>query len=147
MSSKELTIGDLSRATGCNAQTIRYYEKIGLMPSPQRTPGKQRRYQARHMTLLAFIRHARMLGFPLEAIRELLRLAAHPEQPCSTADSLARAQLRDVETRISRLEGLRRELKRMVDECEGQRVEQCRILEVLSDHGQCLGEHESIQTP
>jgi DNA-binding transcriptional MerR regulator len=141
MPSDNLTIGDLSRATGCNAQTIRYYEKIGLMPLPQRTAGKQRRYEPKHLSLLAFIRHARMLGFPLEAIRELLELAAHPEQPCAGADSLARAQLRDVEDRIDRLKGLRRELKRMVDECDGKRVEHCRIIEVLADHGQCLDEH------
>jgi DNA-binding transcriptional MerR regulator len=139
-----LTIGDLSRATGCNAQTIRYYEKIGLLPCPLRTAGKQRRYNARHLSLLAFVRHARTLGFPLEAIRELLDLAAHPALPCAGADALARAQLRDVDDRIDRLQGLRRELKRMIDECEGKRVERCRIIEVLADHGQCLGEHAPL---
>ena len=74
MSGQEIGIGDLSRATGCKVQTIRYYEEIGLMPEPKRTAGNQRRYGRRHVDRLAFIRHSRELGFSLEAICELLSL-------------------------------------------------------------------------
>jgi DNA-binding transcriptional MerR regulator len=134
------TIGDLAQQTGCKVQTIRYYEEIGLMPEPARTAGNQRRYDQRHADRLAFIRHSRELGFPLEAIRELLNLADHPEQSCESVDSIARAQLVDVERRIGRLRVLKTELERMIAQCGGGRVAECRIIEVLADHSMCLAE-------
>ncbi|MEZ5936345.1 MAG: helix-turn-helix domain-containing protein [Alphaproteobacteria bacterium] len=134
----DYSIGDLPRETGCKVQTIRYYEEIGIMPSPARTAGNQRRYDRRHGDRLAFIRHSRELGFPLDAIRELLRLADHPEQPCDTADSIARAQLRHVKSRIARLQALKAELERMIAECDGGQIADCKVIEVLADHSQCL---------
>ena len=139
------TIGRLARETGCKVQTIRYYEEIGVMPTPNRTAGNQRRYGPRHLERLAFIRHGRQLGFPLEAVRQLLSLADSPEQPCETADRIARTQLREVESRIARLQALKAELQRMVEQCEGDRVADCRVIEVLGDHAQCL--HENHLTP
>lgn len=134
------TIGRLARETGCKVQTIRYYEEIGVMPAPNRTEGNQRRYGPRHMERLAFIRHSRQLGFPLEAIRQLLSLADSPDQPCETADWIARTQLREVESRIVRLQALKTELHRMVEQCEGGQVADCRVIEVLRDHANCLYE-------
>lgn len=136
--SDEFTIGRLAKATGSKVQTIRYYEAIGLMPAPSRTAGNQRRYGARHLERLAFIRHSRQLGFPLEAIRQLLSLADDPDQPCETADRIAQTQLREVESRIERLQALKAELRRMVVQCEGGRVAECRVIEVLADHAHCL---------
>ena len=72
------TIGHLARETGCKVQTIRYYEQIKLMPPPRRTQGNQRRYGPKHVERLAFIRHSRELGFPLDAIRDLLGLGGRP---------------------------------------------------------------------
>ncbi len=132
------TIGRLAKDTGCKVQTIRYYEEVGLMPIPSRTAGNQRRYGPRHVERLAFIRHGRQLGFPLEAIRELLKLADSGEQPCEGADSIARTQLKEVESRIARLLALKVELNRMVEQCAGGQVADCRVIEVLSDHSQCL---------
>ena len=141
----DFTIGDLARETGCKVQTIRYYEEIGLMPEPARTAGNQRRYGQRHVDRLAFIRHSRELGFPLDAIRQLLSLADHPEQSCASADLIARAQLQNVERRIGRLQALKTELERMIEQCAGGKVRDCRVIEVLSDHAQCLAErHPSI---
>jgi Cu(I)-responsive transcriptional regulator len=134
----DYAIGDLARETGCKVQTIRYYEEIGIMPSPARSAGNQRRYDQRHIDRLAFIRHSRDLGFPLDAIRELLRLADHPEQPCDTVDSIARAQLINVESRIARLQALKTELERMIAQCDGGRIADCRVIEVLADHAKCL---------
>lgn len=131
----QFTIGHLSRICGCKLQTIRYYEQIGLMPPPERTAGNQRIYDARHAARLTFIRHSRELGFTLAAIRELLRLADHPERSCATVDKIARDQLVEVESRIKRLAALRAELKRMVNECQGGTVADCRIVEVLANHG------------
>ena len=136
-----LTIGHLAARTGARVQTIRYYEAIGLMPEPGRSAGGQRRYGAPALDRLAFIRHARQLGFPLDAIRELLDLADQPDRPCTEANEIAARHLRLVEQRIARLEALRAELGRMVAECGGGRRAQCRVLEVLGDHAECLTEH------
>lgn len=139
-----LTIGSLARKTGAKVQTIRYYEQIGLMPEPGRTEGGQRRYGDDELDRLAFIRHARQLGFSLEAIRELLDLSDHPDRPCHEADAIARRQLKQVEQRLARLEALRTELKRMVHECSGGQTADCRVLEVLRVHSECLTDHDEI---
>lgn len=136
-----LSIGELATRTGTKVQTVRYYEQIGLMPEPSRTAGGQRRYDEAALDRLAFIRHARQLGFGLDSIRELLDLADRPEQPCAPADSIAHRQLRQVEQRIARLESLRGELQRMIRDCDGGRMAECRVLEVLRDHSQCLTDH------
>ena len=137
-----LSIGTLARRTGTKVQTIRYYEQIGLMPEPDRTAGGQRRYTSAGLDRLAFIRHARQLGFTLEAIRELLDLGDHPDRPCAEADAIARRQLQEVERRLARLQALRTELRRMVQECSGGRSAECRVLEVLRDHSECLTDHD-----
>jgi len=139
-----LTIGALAKKTGAKVQTIRYYEQIGLMPVSARTEGGQRRYGEADFDRLSFIRHARQLGFTLKAIRELLDLSDHPDRPCHEADAIARKQLRQVEQRLARLEALRTELRRMVHECGGGRTADCRVLEVLRDHSECLTDHDEI---
>jgi DNA-binding transcriptional MerR regulator len=141
MESAMLTIGGLAKRTGAKVQTIRYYETIGLLPEPGRTAGGQRRYGPLELDRLSFIRHARQLGFTLDAIRELLDLSDHPERPCEEADAIARRQLREVTQRIARLKALKQELERMVKECAGQKAATCRVLEVLRDHAECLTDH------
>ena len=145
MSKRELSIGELALQTGCKVQTIRYYEQIGLMPEPLRTEGNQRRYGAQHLARLAFVRHSRELGFPLDAIRELLSLADTPDQSCTAADEIARRQLRAVEGRMKRLKALQAELKRMVAQCSGGKISSCRVIEVLADssHAHCLTDRHS----
>jgi len=132
--------GELAKRTGCNAETIRYYEKIGLLPEPGRTAGGQRRYDRATLDRLAFIRHSRQLGFPLVAVREPLDLSDHPDRPCDAADAIAARRLREVERRLARLEALRTELLRMPHECAGGKLSCCRVIEVLRDHGECLTE-------
>jgi len=144
------TIGRLARQTGCKAQTIRWYEQIGLLPAPARTPGNQRVYGPAHAARLAFIRHARELGFSLDDVRELLAMADRPDQPCDAVDALARRQLASVRRRLAALRGLEAELERMIDECRGGRVAECRIIEVVSDHShaRCLtGAHDGALAP
>lgn len=136
----QLTIGDLSRETGCMVQTIRYYERVGVMPEPERSNGNQRLYGPAHLNRLGFIRHGRELGFSLEAIRDLLSLADYPAHSCESADGIARKHLREVESRLARLQALREELKRMVAQCAGGRIADCRVIEVLADHSKCLHE-------
>jgi Cu(I)-responsive transcriptional regulator len=142
--SAEHSIGDLARETGCKVQTIRYYEQIGLMPEAVRTSGNQRRYDQRHIERLSFIRHSRELGFPLHAIRELLSLADMPEQSCAAVDAIARRQLVEVERRLTQLAALKSELQRMITQCQADRIRNCRVIEVLAHHDQCLsGDHRA----
>ena len=144
--SGDLTIGDLGRKTGCKVQTIRYYEQIGLMPAPSRTSGNQRRYNPGHAERLAFIRHSRELGFSLDAIRELLDISDDPERSCETVDRIVRDQLEEVDRRIRSLKAMKGELERMILQCTGDKVADCRIIEVLSDHSLCLVEEHGPAT-
>ena len=143
MASEDLTIGRLAREGGCKVQTIRYYEQIGLMPEPARTEGNQRRYGPQHAQRLAFIRHARELGFPLEAVRELLSLSDDKDRSCAAADAIAKDHLVAVERRIARLTALKTELERMIEQCRGGSIADCRVIEVVADHshGHCLTDH------
>src|SRR5690606_15973562 len=99
-------IGDLARAASTKVETIRYYEKIGLMPKAARTAGNHRAYTAAHRDRLSFIRHARELGFPLDDIRALLDLSDRPDAPCADADEIANRHLTGVRSRIARLQAL-----------------------------------------
>ncbi|MGA8294451.1 MAG: helix-turn-helix domain-containing protein [Rhodoplanes sp.] len=146
MSEKDLTIGQLASQTGCKVQTIRYYEQIALMPEAARTAGNQRRYYRWHLERLAFIRHSRELGFPLDAIRELLSLADNPEQSCEAADRIARRQLEQVKTRILRLDALKAELERMIVQCRGGRIANCRVIEALASYASCESESADLMS-
>lgn len=150
MPKQEFSIGQLAAQTGCKVQTIRYYEQIGLMPEPLRTEGNQRRYGQRHAARLAFVRHSRELGFPLDAIRELLGLADVPDRSCAAADAIARRQLEAVERRIKQLTALKAEFKRMIEQCRGGKICECRVIEVLADssHAHCLKDrHQALEDP
>lgn len=136
-----LSIGRLSQETGVKVPTIRYYEQIGLMPAAERSSGNQRLYGAAARRRLSFIRHARDLGFPLEAIRDLLGLTDQPDQPCTAVDAIARAQLTTIRSRIARLQALEDELVRMIGHCAHGRIAECRVIEVLGDHGLCAHDH------
>jgi len=138
MSDNSFTIGWLAEQTNSKVQTIRYYEQIGLMPTPPRSAGNRRLYGPVYANRLAFIRHSRELGFSLDQIRELLDLSDAPDRPCEEAHNLAQRHLSDVEAKIDRLEGLRAELRRMVSECRGGKVSRCRVIEILSDHSLCV---------
>lgn len=132
----EFSIGALSRRTGVKAPTIRYYESVALTPAPPRSKGKQRRYAEPDVSRLIFIRHARELGFEIEAIRTLLALQDNPNQSCATADHIAHARLADVEQRIRSLTALKAELDLMINGCRHGHVATCHVIEVLADHGQ-----------
>jgi DNA-binding transcriptional MerR regulator len=136
-----MPIGALSEATGVKVPTIRFYEQIGLLPAPLRTQSNRRSYGQPHLQRLRFIRHARDLGFSVDDIRELLAMTAQPQASCDGADSIARRHLGEVERRIAQLQSLRGELQRMIGECSHGRIADCRVIESLADHGQCLHEH------
>jgi DNA-binding transcriptional MerR regulator len=107
------------------------------MPAPLRSEGKLRRYREPEVSRLIFIRHARELGFEIDAIRTLLALQDNPNQSCTSADRIARARLDEVEQRIRSLTALKAELESMIMGCRLGKVATCRVIEVLADHGQC----------
>ncbi len=125
------SIGKLGEKTGVNVETIRYYEKIGLLPAPDRTAAGYRQYGDGHLRQLHFIRKGRDLGFSIDAIRELLSLAVHPEHPCQDADRMAADHLAEVERKIAELEKLRDALRGMVN-CHAHTVAECRIIDALA---------------
>ncbi|NNM73942.1 MerR family transcriptional regulator [Enterovirga aerilata] len=127
-----LAIGGLSKRTGVNIETIRYYERVGMLPKAPRAENGRRVYDEGDVGRLAFIRHAREFGFGLPAIRSLLALQERPDMPCEAAADLARTQLVEVERRIVRLSALKAELARMIDACEGGCVSECRVVEALA---------------
>jgi len=135
------TIGKLSKTTGVKVPTIRYYEEVGLLPEAERSTGNQRLYGSATMDRLSFIRHARDLGFTLEAIRDLLSLSDTPDQSCAAADQIAKAQLVAVRDRLARLRALEVELERMIAQCEQGTIADCRVIKVLGNHDLCGNEH------
>lgn len=136
-----LSIGELSRKTGVKSPTIRYYEQQGLVTAPERSEGNQRRYSQRELDRLTFIKHARDLGFTIQAIRELLDLSAHPEHPCADADHIAATQLTSVRERIAKLRKLETELNRITNGCHADNIESCYVIEALSNHALCDDAH------
>lgn len=129
------SIGTLAKRTDTKVQTIRYYEEIGLMPKAGRTAGGQRRYGESELDRLAFIRHARQLGFGLDAIRELLDLSDNPDRSCAEVDRIAQRQLAEVQGRMARLRALEAELERMLSQCAQGSVSDCRVLQALGAPG------------
>jgi MerR family mercuric resistance operon transcriptional regulator len=133
---KRLQRAELARRTGCNLETVRYYEKIGLLPEPPRTESGYRTYDTTHERRLRFILRARELGFTLDEIGELLRLVDERAQPCSEARSLAAAHLNDVRNKIADLRRMERVLKDMVAKCASGTLPECPLIETLFGEGQ-----------
>ncbi len=144
---QQLTIGQLARRAGIHVQTLRYYEHQGLLAPSGRTAGGQRRYDARAARRLHFIRHAREFGFATEQIRELLDLAGDSSRSCAEIDAIVRRHRELVRRRIELLQQLEGELDRMLSECSGGRVTDCRVLEALGDHARCSSEHGHARPP
>jgi Cu(I)-responsive transcriptional regulator len=127
-----MNIGELARAADTKAETIRYYERIGLLPAPPRTAGNYRDYSSGHVSRLIFTRRARDLGFSVEQIRALLDLADRKEQSCEAVDAIARDHLADVKRKLADLAALRRELDSIIGQCRHGTIAECRILEALA---------------
>lgn len=143
MTPKQFTIGDLAKATGTKVETIRYYERIGLLPEPGRTSGNYRSYNPKHLGRLSFLRRARDLGFSLEQVRALLGLSDQRRRSCEAVDRIAREHLAEVDRKIADLTALRRELHSVISQCGHGTVEECRIIEALSPRDSGREEFES----
>lgn len=129
--SRSFSIGELAKATGTKPETVRYYERIGLLPAPARTGGNYRAYSRPHLERMSFIRRARNLGFSLDQVRALLRLADDREQSCAEVDRIAKLHLTEVDRKIADLVALGSELRQLIDKCRHGTIAECRILEAL----------------
>jgi DNA-binding transcriptional MerR regulator len=128
-----MSIGELARETGVKAVTIRYYERIGVLPLANRTSGNYRNYGAEHLRRLRFIRRCRDLGFSLDEVRELLRLSAQNGPSCEEVCRMADRHRTAIEEKIADLQRLEVELRRINASCNGRiTMADCRIIDALS---------------
>lgn len=132
MAQDYLTIGELGRATSTKVETIRYYEREGLLAEPARTSGNYRAYGIEHLNRLSFIRRSRDLGFSLDQVRTLLDLADQRDRRCEAVDAIALKHLAEIDRKIADLQALRRELNTMITRCGCSTIAECRIIESLS---------------
>ena len=129
--SHAMPIGELSRLTGVNIETIRYYEKIKMLRPPPRTEGGRRIYGPAETRVLAFIRRGRELGFGLEDIRALLALGAPGKASCADVREIAAHHLDNIRAKIADLRKLERLLSKTIAQCSGNRVPDCPVLDIL----------------
>lgn len=128
-----LKIGQLSKATGCQVETIRFYEQQGLLPMPARNAGNYRQYDAAHVERLLFIRHCRSLDMPLNDVRVLLDLRDAPDESCSEANALLDQRIEQVAQRIAELNSLQTQLSDLRSRCQSDNsARDCGILQGLS---------------
>jgi len=128
-----LSIGKLSKQSGVNIETIRYYEKIGVMPAPGRSAGGFRIYEPDHLKRLSFVRRGRQLGFSLDEIRNLLRLVDGHGHTCAEVHALMLSHLAEIRRKIRDLRRLQRAMAEMAAQCSGESVPECPIVDALFD--------------
>ncbi len=131
LGNERLSIGRLAERTGTAPDTIRYYERLGLMPRAPRSAGRHRYFGASHVQRLLFIRRARALGFSLESIGSLLSLAAPGRRSCTSVRRMALAHLNDVRVRLAELQRLEAALTETVAHCTGDTAPTCAVLSLL----------------
>lgn len=126
-----VTIGKLSAGTGVHIETIRYYERIGLLPAPTRSEGGHRLYSKEHRARLLFLRRSRALGFSLEEIRVLLGLVAGGDYTCGEVKTLTVQHLHTIRQKMRDLRKLERAVAVIAAQCDGGATQECPILETL----------------
>jgi len=132
VSGKRLQRAEMAQRTGCNLETIRYYEKTGMMPDPPRTASGYRVYDETHVSRLRFILRARELGFSIEQIRGLLELVDGGTQTCSEVKERTERHLADVRAKIADLRRIEKVLAATAAQCSGEDVPDCPVLEALA---------------
>jgi MerR family mercuric resistance operon transcriptional regulator len=142
-----LTRGALAARIGCNIETIRYYEKAGLLPPPPRSQGGHRLYGQELVKRLSFVRRSRDLGFTLEEIRELLRLVDGRRYTCAQVETLALAHVQEIRRKLSDLRKLKNVLETMASQCSGGKVPECPIIDALFGAGPPLEVPRRRQSP
>lgn len=130
-----MRISELANAAGIAVETLRYYERCGLLPAPQRRPNGYRDYSPEHLERLVFVRHCRALDIPLADIQRLLAFLDQPEADCHDIDQLIESRLAEVRQRLDSLTALEQQLSQLRRCCQDhQQVQDCGILQQLRDH-------------
>lgn len=124
-------IGEVANRTHCSPESIRHYEKRGLLTPPKRGEQGYRIYDQAALERIGFIRHGRSLGLDLHSIQELLALSDNPDTDCTAADDIASRHLQHLEERITALQALADELRQVVHQCRGGKAANCRIIKTL----------------
>lgn len=133
MNTDVLTIGELGERANVNIETLRYYERRGLLPPPRRSAANYRLFPPEAVKVVRFIKRAQELGFSLKEIEELLSLRAIPEAQCVDVRNLAQEKIRDIDTKIATLQAIRDVLATLLIECPGEApIQQCPILETIA---------------
>ena len=127
-----LSIGEVSRLTHVNIETVRYYERIGIMPAPPRTESGRRVYAEDHLKRLMFVRRSRELGFSLDEVRALLGLVGGHALTCAEVRNMASGHIAHIQNRVKDLKKLERVLTDLVDRCHGKKVPECPLLDALN---------------
>ena len=131
MKSTEITRGILAKLAGCNAETIRYYEKIGIMPSPPRSAAGYRHYDDNHVRRLRFIMQSRDLGFTIDDIQNLLSLVDRRSVTCCEVENVAKTHLLLIQKRINDLKRMESVLTETIRDCSGDNVPECPLIDSL----------------
>ncbi len=129
--SDNLAIGELSRQSGVNIETVRYYERIKILPAPPRTATGRRIYDSAHLRTLAFIRRSRELGFSLNEIRTLINLGGPGKATCRQVREITAHHLENIRAKLNDLKKLEHVLAKTLARCSGKRVPDCPILDIL----------------
>jgi MerR family mercuric resistance operon transcriptional regulator len=135
----DFAIGALAAKSGVKVETIRYYEKIGIMPEPARSAAGYRRYTLEHLKRLAFIHRGRELAFSLEVLRDLLRLVDGHVYTCAEGRALALGHVADIRRRIADLKRLERAMSEIASRCSGKRVPDCALIDALFTSTRSIG--------
>ena len=126
-----ITRGELARRTGVNAETILYFERIGMLPAPLRTAGGHRIYDERHVRTLGFVRSARKLGFTPAEVREILELGGPGRARCAEVRDIAADHLEQVRSKIGDLTRIEHLLTRTIDHCSGRPEPECAVIDMI----------------
>ncbi len=126
-----ITIGKLSEKTGVNIETVRYYEKIGLIPKPYRSEGGNRLYNMEQVKRLAFIKRCRELGFPLDTVRAFLKLVDEQNYSCAEIADISQHHLEDIQAKIRDLRKIETHMKDMLSQCKKDKTPECAFIDIL----------------
>lgn len=127
-----MKIGDIAKMTGLKVETVRFYEGEGLIDAPRRSGGNYRVYNQSQLDRLSFIKRSRDLGFTLDQVRNLLRLADDPRGPCEQADAMATRHIEAVDRKLADLQALRSEIIKLAGNCDATTIADCRLIDALS---------------
>ena len=131
LKNKLFTIGKLSEKTGVNIETVRYYEKIGLMPKPDRSEGGNRLYNIERVKRLSFIKRCRELGFPLDTVREFLKLVDEKNYTCAEIADISQHHLEEIRAKIRDLKKIESHIKDMLSQCNKDKTPDCVFIDIL----------------